>query len=150
MADDMKTRDVTVLNDLVSLCIDSARDLRSAAEQAHNTSLSAIFLERASDRDRVLLELQDEVRAMGGTAVDRGSLAGAAHRAVLDVRAAAGNNVKSAIEEIERSEDVLRGHFEKAMYRKDISPATQQLVSRCCAGIREGHDEIWALKHAAG
>ena len=150
MTEDAQTQDFEVLDGLISLSIGSAEALRTAGGHAKHTSLGPLLLERASDRDHLVHELQAGQRALRGDGGDTGreSVAGMAHRAILDVCALIGGNVQSAIAEIERSEDSLRQHFEQATYRKDISPSVRALIARCCSRLREDHDEVWALQHA--
>jgi uncharacterized protein (TIGR02284 family) len=148
MSNDTQHEDISVLNELTSLCLDSARGYREAATQGKDSTLAETFESRAAERDRVASELQEEVRSMGGTPAEHGTIAGSAHRVMLDVRTMLGDNAKAAIDEVERGEDVIKGRFEKAMSRDDISMPVKTLISRCYSSIREGHDEMAALKRA--
>jgi uncharacterized protein (TIGR02284 family) len=145
-----KTADVDTLNDLISLCYDSAKGYRDAAETGKNKSLAALFVSRGHERDGIARELAAKVRELGATPNEHGTLAGAAHRVALDVMAMIGENTKVAIDEVERGEDVIKDAFEKAMRNTDISDSVRTLITRCYSSIKAGHDQASALKHATG
>ncbi len=150
MATTTQTADVSTLNDLVSLCYDSAKGYREAAEKGKNTSLAALFVSRAHERDAIARELSAKVRELGETPNEHGTLAGAAHRVMLDVMAMIGENTKVAIDEVERGEDVIKGAFEKAMQKTDTSDSVRTLITKSYSSIKAGHDQASSLKHATG
>jgi uncharacterized protein (TIGR02284 family) len=105
--DTMKT-DVETLNDLISLCLDSAKGYLEAANTGKNSSLSELFRTRSQERTRIASELQSKVRELGGTPAEHGTMAGAVHRVMMDAMALVGDDTKVAITEVERGEDVIK------------------------------------------
>jgi uncharacterized protein (TIGR02284 family) len=150
MTDGTNQNDISTLNDLTALCIDSARGYREAAEQSRNASFAEMCRSRATERDSIVHEFQAEVGLMNGTPEEHGTTAGSLHRLMLDVRAMIGNDLKAAINEVERGEDVIKGAFEKAMKREDLSPRIMAMITRCFTSIRLGHDQMSAMKSAVG
>lgn len=142
--------DVETLNDLVSLCLDSSKGYLEAANTSKNASLSELFRTRSQERTRIATEMQAEIRKLGGTPNEHGTLAGATHRVVLDVMALVGNDTKVAITEVERGEDVIKDAFEKRMTKDDVSTSVRTLITQCYSSIKAGHDQMSALKHAVG
>jgi uncharacterized protein (TIGR02284 family) len=148
MNDQTKKQDIECLNGLLSLCIDSSKGYREAAEQCKTPSLAEMFRSRATERDQIAMEFKGEVRKLGGTPNEHGTAAGSAHRLILDVRAMVGSNAKASIDEVERGEDFIKAAFEKAIKRTDVSQSVTSLVTQCYSSIKAGHDQMSALKHA--
>ena len=72
------TNDTTVLNALLSLCIDSAKAYREAAEIGKNSELADLFQARADERDRIAEQFQEEVSRHGAAPHEHGTIAGTA------------------------------------------------------------------------
>ncbi len=149
MSNEDRTKDIDVMNNLLSLCLDSAKGYREAADTCKTPSLAQIFHTRATERDQVASELTAEITSLNGTPHEHGTIAGSAHRLVMDVRAMVSDDAKATINEVERGEDVIKGAFEKAMANPELSPETQATIERCYSPIRAGHDQMSALKRAA-
>ena len=147
--DTMKT-DVETLNDLISLCLDSAKGYLEAASTSKNASLSELFRTRSQERTRIASDMQAKVRELGGTPNEHGTAAGAVHRVVMDVMALVGNDTKVAINEVERGEDVIKSAFEKRLTKDGICDSVRTMITQCYASIKAGHDQMSALKHAVG
>jgi uncharacterized protein (TIGR02284 family) len=147
---DTKQNDIDTLNSLLSLTIDSAKGYREAADLTKNSTLSAMFIARADERDQIAEEFQEEVSRFGGKPHEHGTAAGAAHRLALDIRAMVDSNTTTAINEVERGEDVIKAAYEKALARTDICDKVRTLVNDAyTSSIKTGHDQASALKHAA-
>ena len=80
--------DTKILNSLITTTIDSALGFERAAEDAKAGNFVALFRDFAGQRRRVVAELQQSVRALGGTPDDDGSLKADLHRRWVDLRAA--------------------------------------------------------------
>jgi uncharacterized protein (TIGR02284 family) len=143
-----RTTDIETLNDLISLCLDSAKGYLEAANTSKNSSLNELFRTRSQERSRIASEMQAEVRKLGGNPAEHGTMAGAAHRVMMDVMALVGNDTKVAINEVERGEDVIKSAFEKRMTMEGICDSVRSLITQCYSSIKAGHDQISALKQA--
>lgn len=51
------------------------------------------------------------------------------------------------VAEVERGEDHIKAKFETALNDDDLDPAVRQLVQTAFTSVREGHDQMSALKH---
>ncbi len=143
------TGTITILNSLITTTIDSVNGYEEAAEQATNERFSSMFRQFAGDRRRVVATLQDEVRRLGGTPEDDGSLKAAAHRGFLDLKnALTGSSDKQVIDEVERGEDYIKEKFETALNNADLSADARSVVSEAYSSIRTGHDTVRDLKHS--
>jgi uncharacterized protein (TIGR02284 family) len=75
-------------NDLVETSKDGEKEFRAAAEDTKNSELQKVFLRRAQDCASSAADLQKLVAQHGGSPEKRGSVAGAAHRGWLNLKAA--------------------------------------------------------------
>jgi uncharacterized protein (TIGR02284 family) len=134
--------DVTVLNSLIETTIDSVDGYRRSAEEATNGTFTQMFRQRAQERQQVVERLREQVRTLGGTPEDDGSLLAAAHRQFLSLRdAVTGSDDKSVIAEVDRGESFLDGKWQVALADKELSVETQRLIGECYQSVRSGHDQ---------
>ncbi len=137
-----------VLKTLTSTLNDSVNGYRDAAENAEGSQFQQIFRDNASERERVAGELAGEVRRLGGTPDEDGTVLGKTHQAWLDLKAAVtGRDDKAIINEVERGEDYLKEKFEVALKDDTLAPESRAVVERAYQSVRKGHDQISQLKH---
>ena len=74
MRDPTFEHDIKVLNSLIETTLDSADGYQEAARDGVETGYRNLFLKRATERRQVVSELQSQVRALGGTPDDDGSV----------------------------------------------------------------------------
>jgi len=142
------TDGITTLNTLTATLIDSVNGYRDAAEDAGSGRFQQIFRERADERNRLAEELRAEVRRVGGNPEDDGSFLGKTHQRFMDLKAAiTGRDEKAIINEVERGEDYLKEKFETALNNADLPAESRSVVERVYQSVRQGHDQISALKH---
>ncbi|MBB3858783.1 uncharacterized protein (TIGR02284 family) [Novosphingobium hassiacum] len=140
--------DVTVLNTLVATLLDSIEGYQKSAEDVDNEEYRRLFLERARERQQAVTKLQAAVGQLGGKPEDESSVMGSIHRVFVDLKAAVtGRDDKAIINEIERGEDYLKGKFETAIKNADLSVTARTAVGEAWISVKEGHDQMSALKH---
>jgi uncharacterized protein (TIGR02284 family) len=145
---DASTRDIEILNSLVTTTIDSANGFERSAENVHDGSLRSMFEDFARERREVVSRLQSQVSALGGTPNDDGSLKADLHRRFEDLRQAIGGGTKAVVEEVERGEDYIKAKYETAMRDDSLGAETRALLAQCFESVRAGHDRASALKHS--
>lgn len=151
----LNDHDISVLNSLIITTIDSAAGFERATEDAGSGRFATLFRDFGAERRQVVAQLQQTVRAMGGTPNDDGSLKADLHRRWVDLRAAisgagegtAADRDKAIIEEVERGEDYLKGKYEAALKDDALSPAALDAIRTAYQSVRAGHDTASALKH---
>jgi len=142
------SRDVEILNSLITTTIDSANGFERSAEDADASRFQQMFADFARERRQVVGDLQAAVRAAGGTPNDDGSLKADLHRRWLDLRdAISGGGDRAVIEEVERGEDYLKAKYDEALRDTDLSPSARETIARAYESVRAGHDRASALKH---
>jgi uncharacterized protein (TIGR02284 family) len=147
----MATNVVSVLNDLIETSKDGEKGFRKAAEDAHDSQLKTMFLERAEDCARGARELQDAVQTLGGKPETGGSMSGALHRGWVDVKSAVSDRSDHAIlVECEKGEDVAKKRYHDAL-EKDLPADVRAIVERQYQGVLQNHDRVRELRdqHAA-
>ena len=139
---------VHVLNDLISLTLDSANGYKEAADNTESSQFKSMFQMRSQRRYELTRELQEEVRSFGGKPEDDQSLMGKMHNKFVDVKAAlTGHDDKAVINEVERGEDTIRDKFRDASADNDLPEHARMLVSRAYSQIKADHDEVSRIKH---
>ena len=138
----------TILKTLTSTLNDSVNGYREAADHAESGQFQQIFRDNATERERVAGELAGEVRRLGGTPDEDGTVLGKTHQAWLDLKAAVtGRDDKAIINEVERGEDYLKEKFETALKDDTLESESRAVVERAYQSVRKGHDQISQVKH---
>ena len=137
---------VDVLNDLLETSRDGEKGFRTSAEQAQTGELQNFLARRASDCAKAAAELEQAVRAHGGTPADGGTMVGAMHRGWVAIKTAmVANDDKAVLEECERGEDAAVASYRKALQHA-LPPGVRSLIERQAAGAQRNHDEVRALR----
>ena len=148
MNDNRHSDEISTLNTLIATTIDSITGYEDSAQNIENARFAQIFRERANERQRVVEELRNEVRRLGGNPEDDGSFLGKAHQRFEDLKAAiTGRDEKAIVNEVERGEDYLKEKFETALSGDTLSGESRSVVERCYQSVRSGHDQMSQLKH---
>jgi uncharacterized protein (TIGR02284 family) len=143
-----KNDDTAILKTLTSTLNDSVNGYREAAEHAEGSQFQQIFRDNASERERVAGELAGEVRRLGGSPDEDGTMLGKTHQRFLDLKAAVlGRDDKAIINEVERGEDYLKAKFKAAVEDNSLSPESRAVVERAYQSVLKGHDQISQIKH---
>lgn len=139
--------DVKVLNDLIATTLDSADGYGEASKDAKSSQLASLFRDRAAEREQVVGKLQQRVAFLGGKPEDSGTVLASAHRMFTNLRNSLSKSDEAVIDEVERGEDHIKAKFESALKDDDLDPAVRQLIQTAFTSVREGHDQMSALKH---
>ena len=138
--------DISVLNSLIETTIDSVDGYRRSAQEATNSRFSSAFLERATERERVVSELRNQVRQLGGNPEDDGSVLAAAHRAFLSLRdKVTGSDDAAVVAEVDHGETYLANKWEAALKDDRLSPQVRSVVQQQYDSVREGRDTFRRL-----
>lgn len=140
--------DIDVLNSLIETVIDSADGYTHAIKETETSRFSEIFARRGAERQSLTRQLQMQVRNLGGTPEDDGTMLASAHRVFINLRHAVAGGDVAVIDEVEAGEDHIKAKFEEAMENNNVSPATKALIAEAYVSVKAGHDEIRDLKHA--
>lgn len=142
-------KNTSTLNSLIATTIDSIDGYEEAAKDATNQRYATLFRERAAERRQVADQLKAEVRRLGAEPEDDGTLLAGAHRMFLTLRdTVTGTDDRAVIAEVERGEDHIKAKFEAAIKDDDLDPQCRAVVERCFTSVKQGHDQMSAIKHS--
>jgi uncharacterized protein (TIGR02284 family) len=144
-----RSHDISVLNSLIETTIDSVDGYRHSATETSNNRFSEAFRNWSRDREEVVSKLRDEVRRLGGTPEDDGSLLGKMHRRFLSLRdAITGRDDQAVIAEVDRGESYLDEKWQTALNDDQLSPETRDIIRSCYDSVRSGRQRWEQLHHS--
>jgi uncharacterized protein (TIGR02284 family) len=142
----MSDKVISILNDLIETSRNGEKGFVTSAEDTKNPELQTVFRQRAQDCARSATDLQQIVVRLGGKPHEGGTLAGAAHRGWVNLKATlTGRSDIAILEECERGEDVAKAHYRKAV-ENDLPDDIRPIVERQYEGAKKNHDQIRDLR----
>jgi uncharacterized protein (TIGR02284 family) len=137
---------VRVLNQLIETTRDGEAGFRTCADGADDVALKSYFSSCASRCASALQDLSAQVASYGGEPEGGGTIAGAAHRAWVNVKTAITSKDDLAVlQECETGEDHALKVYQEAM-QQPLPPDVARLVLEQYEGVRQNHDRIKALR----
>jgi uncharacterized protein (TIGR02284 family) len=138
---------IATLNELIEASKDGEKEFSIAAKDARDPEFARVFSD-AEQADRAAsAALQDQVRLLGGTAEEGGSMMAAARRSWSNVKAMMSSRDDSAIiEECERGQGDVRGHFADAL-ELELPGPIHSLVERHHRAIVDTHYRLLDLRN---
>ena len=142
---------ISTLNNLIETCKDGQQGFQAAAEGVKNGELKMLFHTYSQQRAAFAVELQGEVRRLGGDPEQTGSLAATVHRGWINIKSAVtGEDEAAVISECERGEDSAVKNYQDALNDEQLPADLRAIVERQLTQVREAHDRIRALEKATG
>jgi uncharacterized protein (TIGR02284 family) len=129
---------VDTLNAMIAISLDGAATLTKGADFINDPRIKSLLVDLAAEREAMVAELKDEVRGLGGTPEDRGTVVGSAHRLYTEVKLALAPDDRCAvIDEIKRSEERVREKLQ-ALLAEDTSlpQAVRGIIERQFERVR--------------
>lgn len=129
---------VDTLNAMIAVSLDGAGTLAKGADIIKDPRIKSLLAELASEREDGVTRLKDEVRSLGGTPEDRGTVVGSAHRLYTEVKLAlAPDDRRAVIDEIKRSEERVREKFQELLHQDGaLPPAVREIVEQHFEQVR--------------
>ena len=139
----MDTNDtISTLNGLIETCRDGQNGFQEASTNISRSDLKKLFAEASTERATFVGELQREVRSLGGDPENSGSVAGALHRAWIDVKGTfTGKDDASILTECERGEDSAVATYRDAL-GTELPANIRSLVETQYLAVQSMHDRI--------
>ncbi len=137
---------IDVLNDVLESARDGEYGFQSCAEHADSSQLKTIFQRHSRECAAAAVELEHEIRRLGGDPASGGSVAGALHRGWVSVKTALStSDDKAVLAECERGEDAAVARYRKAL-KSNLPADARALLERQLQGAQRNHDEVRALR----
>jgi uncharacterized protein (TIGR02284 family) len=138
--------DIRILSSLVETTLDSVDGYEEAAKDAVHAGYRNLFLRRATERRQVVIDLQSQIRALGGTPDDDGSVLAAGHRVFVTLRDSLSKGNACIVKEVERGEDYITTKYEEALEDDDLSVSIRTALVHAYASVKSGHDQMKRLR----
>jgi uncharacterized protein (TIGR02284 family) len=131
------SRLTSALTSLIETCADDQEGFLTAAENVKNAELKLLFSEIAMQRLQFAKELRGLAQGFGGTIETGGTLAGAFHRAWMQLKAAVtGGDELAILTACERSEESTLARYREMLDRPDLPADIQNVIRQQFVSIR--------------
>jgi uncharacterized protein (TIGR02284 family) len=138
---------IAALNELIESSMDDEKGFALAATGTAEGELITLFNEGEKSRRAATAELQDQVRRLGGTAQENGSLRGAARRRWTSIKSAVSARESGAIlDECERSEDYVRARYVRTL-KLDLPEPLRSVVQAQYREVVDIHYRVMDLRN---
>ncbi|MBO0357930.1 PA2169 family four-helix-bundle protein [Hymenobacter sp. BT186] len=139
-----------LLNELLETLKDGEKGYSEAVTDVEDHDLKEVFKKYAVQRDGYLTELEDQMHQLNLKAEEESSITGTIHRAFINLKSAITSKSRHAIlAECERGEDYAKKAYETALKAEGLPGQLKSIIEKQYAGIKQGHDEIKALRDSA-
>ena len=139
---------VDILNELIETCRDGEKGFADAAGHVENPAIRSFLEEQSRIRSRFADQLQQEVRAMGGSPEESGSTGGAVRRAWMDLKSAVGGGDRAILSSCEAGEDSSVAQYRWSL-EKLLPENTRSVVALQYESIERTHERIRTLRDSA-
>jgi uncharacterized protein (TIGR02284 family) len=140
---------IQCLNDLIETCRDGENGFQTAADHVKDEGLKKYFTQCSEQRAQFASELQSEVRQLGGTPAQTGSVSAAFHRGWMNIKSiVTGGSDESIIAECERGEDAALENYQRVL-KQNLPPNVLPVVKHQFTEIKRSQDHIRDLEEAA-
>ena len=138
---------IATLNELIQTSKDGERGFALAARDTKEPELTGVFKQGEESCHLAAAELQDQVRLLGGSAEEEGSMRAAAHRGWLSIKSSmSARDDRAILEECEKGEDYAKARYAEAM-KHDLPEPSRSLVERQYQGVIANHDRVRDLRN---
>ena len=126
----------TILDPLISICIDSQKRYRHAALDVGKEYLARFFNQQSEARKRAANELQAQRARLGSAEQKSGSVAGLIDRTIMDFNVVMSMGDTGVVEWYRKDAEDAGAEYKKAI-AEDPSPEVRSLLERQLAEIRK-------------
>ena len=134
------------LNKLLTRNRDAEKGYQEAAENSKDAELKSLFLAQSRQRGEFAMELDREVRAVGGDPDNGTSLAADLHRAWINVKSTlASDDDKAVVQECQRGDQDALENYNSVLQETDLVASTRELLLRQKQSIDSAHASMARL-----
>lgn len=134
------------LNKLLTRNRDAEKGYQEAAENVKDAELKSLFLAQSRQRGEFAMELDREVRALGGEPDNGTSLVSDLHRAWINVKSTfASNDDKATVQECQRGDQEALDSYNSVLQETDLVASTRELLLRQKESIDSAHTSMARL-----
>lgn len=141
-------KQVEILNDLLTKCYDAEKGYEEARVLVQDPRLMNLFADISRQRYDFGHELKSMIERLGGKIDKGGSFAATIHRAIMDIKSRASDNLeKQVLDEVVRGEENALKHYREA--KEKLKPGTDvhTLIAAQLRKIEEMEEKMEALEN---
>lgn len=128
------------LNKLLTRSRDAEEGYQKAADSVKDVELKGLFLAQSRQRSEFALELDREIRALGGDASNGTSLASDLHRAWINIKSTvSGQSDKAVAEECQRGDAEALADYRDVLEQTDVAASTRGLLLNQKSKVESAH-----------
>ena len=134
------------LNRLLTRNHDAEKGYQEAVESAKDIELKSLFMAQSRQRGEFAMEIDREIRSLGGEPDNGTSLAADLHRAWINVKTAfSSNDDKATVEECKRGDQEALDNYNSVLQETDLIASTRELLLRQKQSIDAAHASMSRL-----
>ena len=134
------------LNKLLTRSHDAEKGYEEAAGNVHDAELKSLFLAQSRQRAEFAMELDREIRMLGGNPDNDTSLASDLHRAWINIKSAlSSNDDKATVEECKRGDHEALSDYTTVLQETDLVASTRRLLLQQKESIESAHTSMSRL-----
>ncbi len=136
---------IAQLNHLIRVNKDAEAAFRTAAEDIENSELETLFDNFAKQHGKFVVDLQQEIARLGGTAGDSGTWEGAFHRSWVSLKSAvSGHSAGAILASCESGEESAQITYDNAA-EANFTGQPHSLIEKQRQQIRQFHTRLARL-----
>ena len=140
-----KEKTIEVLNTLITINNDRIEGYETAYNETEEQDLKSLFTKFSATSLKCKIELNSEVRKLGGIPAENTLASGKFFRVWMEVKAAITNKDRKAIlNSCEYGEDVAKGTYERVLEKdaENLSDSQQNMIKAQHILLKADHDKV--------
>ncbi|MEL6925059.1 MAG: PA2169 family four-helix-bundle protein [Bacteroidota bacterium] len=138
---------ISLLNDLLTKAYDAEKGYKEAADNVKSNRLKTIFKDMAQQRYDFGHQIKEEISLLGGEPDKGASMAAAAHRTWIDIKAAlSSNDEKAVLEEVVRGEEQALSSYQDVLEELPVDGRAYGKMVEQRNAIRTAKDRMEGLE----
>ncbi len=141
---------VNVLQNIIEKNYDAEKGYKKSMEDAKNPALKNFLKQQALQRSTFATAIDKELRDLGATPKESGSMTGTLHRAWIDIKSSvAGNNDEAVLEEVIRGEKASVDEYEDVIKNNMLAPHINSVLQSQLREIQGTLNRVKTLEDIA-
>lgn len=134
------------LNKLLTRSHDAEEGYQEAAENAKDAELKSMFLAQSRQRAEFKMELDREIRTLGGEPDGGTSLLSDLHRAWINIKSSfSSDDDKATVQECQRGDQEALNDYTNVLQETDLVASTRELLLRQKQSVETAHASMSRL-----
>lgn len=149
----VEEKTIAVLNTLITINNDRIEGYETASKESDEQDLKSLFAQFSNTSQKCKLELENEVKKLGGDPSEGTKITGKFFRVWMDVKAAlTGKDRKAILNSCDFGEDAAKDTYENALLNdlENLNAEQQTMIKAQHDLLKCDHDKIISLRDAVG